>query len=299
MKIAILTGTHRKNSAYKTMNALNSRGQVTCELVHYDDVMITIDENQESCTFYHDAEPRDIDEFDLIYIHGAGGEELRPLVASVAEIKGIPFLNSENLNTQYICKASQYLKFKRAGLPIPRTIVGYPSVLRKAFETEAPGAWIIKLAAGSNGKDNFLINAENDIDSCDNKSLYVMQPFIANDFDYRIIVGGDKVLLAYKRSRDKSRTHVNNVHQGGTREFTGNPLPKRIESIAIKASNAVNREISGVDILISADNKPYLLESNFNYGLPKIEDIPASYFDSLQEYLIAYAKDGHRPQKGA
>lgn len=298
MKVAILTGTHRKNSAYKTMNALNLRGRLTCELVHYEDIMITIGEDQETCTFYIDSEPRDITEFDLIYIHGAGGQELRPLVASIADIEGIPFLNHENINTQFISKAGQYLRFKRASLPIPLTMVGYPKVLRKALMNTGFSQQIIKLASGSNGRDNFLINTKDNMDGCDENSVYVMQPFITNDFDYRVIVGGEKVLLSYKRSRDKSRTHVNNVHQGGAREFTESPLPTHIENLAIKASIAVDREISGVDILISADNKPYVLESNFNYGLPKIEDIPKGYFEALEEFLLTHAKDGHCPKKG-
>ncbi len=288
MRIAMLTGTYRKNSAFKTAQAFNNRAKIQCDLIHYENTLLTLTGHAQKCTFYVDGTPTDITEYDAVYIHGAGAEELRPLIALIAKQHAISCFNKENTETQYINKAAQYLAFIRAGLPTPKTVVGYPSLLKRVFLTENLAPQIVKLASGSNGRDNFLINTAADMQACDDACVYVMQPFIPNDFDYRIIVGGGKVLLSYKRSRDKTRTHVNNVRQGATRIFSNNDLPESIASLAIRASHAVEREISGIDIIVSEDNQYYILESNFNFGLPNAEDIPASYFDQLEEFFLGY-----------
>jgi glutathione synthase/RimK-type ligase-like ATP-grasp enzyme len=286
----VLTGTDRKNSAYKTTTALNNMtGALQCDLVKYEDVLCIIDDAIENCLVPHLG--TSISDYDLIYIHGVGGEDMRSIIAEIAKSAGIPCLNQENLGYQYINKANQYLAFKRAGLPIPYTMVGYPKVLRETVAAEGVAtSRIVKLANGSNGNDNFLVNSARQFDDCATSEVYVMQPFIPNDYDYRVIVAGNKAILSYKRTRDSSKTHVNNVRKGATRDFGAGDLPDDIEQLAVAASKAVNREISGVDILVAHSGEKYILESNFNYGLPKMEDIPKSYFSHLEDYILSYNK---------
>lgn len=124
------------------------------------------------------------------------------------------------------------------------------------------------------GSDNWLIKSEQDlIDAMEAvpDGSFVLQQFIPNEFDYRILVFGGKPRLAIKRSRVSDDTHVNNTSKGGEgRLIDLKDMDKLILDLAVKAAEAVGRlELGGVDIIIDSNTgKPYVLEVNKS---PQIE----------------------------
>ena len=68
-------------------------------------------------------------------------------------------------------------------------------------------------------------------------SLYLLQEYIPNDFDYRVLVLGGKARVIEKKTRTKD-TFRNNVALGATEEFLNiSDAPKDILLLAEKLSS--------------------------------------------------------------
>jgi glutathione synthase/RimK-type ligase-like ATP-grasp enzyme len=125
--------------------------------------------------------------------------------------------------------------------------------------------------------------------------MLVVQNFIPNDCDYRVLVFGGQVKAIMRRTRQGSDTHVNNTSLGGRGDMVGlAEFPKEWQAIALQAAAAVNRsDLAGVDMLIDqTSNKPYVLEVNKS---PQIEtgsntDTKTTVFvDYIMEKLMLLA----------
>lgn len=289
MRVAIISGTLRKNSAYKIEQGLGALApEDNFRKLQYSDLVVSIDKGEFEVRSI--ADDVALTAYDVVYLHGASNEALRYSIARYCEKHAIVCINSESRHTQYINKLVQYLRFTEAGLPIPPTYGGHKDTLVVLCQQQ-PIAFpvVVKAAEGSNGDDNFICHNVKDLEQCAPDHLYVLQPFIDNTHDLRVIVAGDEVIYAYKRARDGNETHLNNVSAGGKRDMVLQ-LSDAHEQIAIKASKAVEREISGVDILVSLDGAPYVLESNFNFGLPELETIDNRFFEQLHAYMKSLAR---------
>lgn len=90
---------------------------------------------------------------------------------------------------------------------------------------------------------------------------YMLQEYIENDGDYRVLVLGKKVLGVIKRSAPKNH-FLNNYSAGGRVEVA--KLPKEIEDLAVKAAEVCGLWVAGVDVAFrNYDiNKPVIWEVN-------------------------------------
>lgn len=224
-------------------------------------------------------------DFDLVYCRAMGGEEIRGAVGMLLSHANKNFINEEVAITQYTSKLWQYMKFSIEGLPFPRTVVASGrSIKRGKIDFPHGGPMVVKSTRGSNGLDNYLLNTLDEF-SGDDETLYCIQEFIPNQFDYRIIVAEDEILLAYKRLRQSKDTHMNNIKQGGKREIV-EQLSDETKALAIRAGKVLKRNLSGVDVLVANDGSEYLLEVNFNYGVPMFEgEIWHEYISNLGKFF--------------
>lgn len=132
------------------------------------------------------------------------------------------------------------------------------------------------------GRGIFLIKEEKDLTKINNISGLglVFQKFYPNDFDYRLLVLEGKVMVAEKRIRGEGEFR-NSVHLGATEEFLKiSETPQFLKEIAVKATQILDLDFAGVDILVDKSNgKPYLLEVNrypgFTYDLKASPELPA------------------------
>ena len=128
--------------------------------------------------------------------------------------------------------------------------------------------FILKVIGGSMGANNHLVKDTEQlvgILSEEPNRLFVAQPFIPNDFDYRIIVIGNKVRFAMKRQRISNETHLNNTSQGGVGLLIPlEELAPGVIDLSLKAAAAVGRSsFAGVDIVQHKDNgKLFVFEIN-------------------------------------
>lgn len=232
---------------------------------------------------------------DLIYLHGFSQTDVRQFLAHYCQDQSIKFLNTENAHTSPTSKLNQYYAFARHKVPYPETVVAYPPNIVKAADEFALGfPLVIKSINARGGEDNHLAKTLTELKKIVGKisgsQAYALQPFIKNDGDYRVIVFETKLVACYKRSRQDDSDHRNNVRQGAKREIV-DPVPSKLAETAARAAMSLNRELTGIDILIDPAGKHYVLESNFNFGLKdEGDDVVPYVLEKLAPILHKAAK---------
>jgi tetrahydromethanopterin:alpha-L-glutamate ligase len=151
-----------------------------------------------------------------------------------------------------------------AGVPTPPTwTMESAEAARAVIEREASrGPLVLKPLFGAQGKGLRLIRRPEDLPAPEEiAGVYYLQRFQSNgaeDFtDYRLFVLRGRVIAAMMR---RASTWITNVKQGG-QPLAVAPDPK-MERLAVAAAEAVGTAIAGVDVLVTADGGPTVLEVN-------------------------------------
>lgn len=197
-----------------------------------------------------------------------------PVVAAYLKARSIPFANSE-IGSASIPpgKLAQMYLLGAAGIPVPDTFYAAKPALLKIFgngKTPEGFAYplIMKANDGSQGNDNYLIKeaaeAISVLRTSGEEKEYILQNFIPNEGDYRILYIGlaDEPLIFHRKAAEGN--HLNNTSQGATGQFIDSKsLPAEYLEYARASAQIMGREIGGVDILVdSGTQKPYILEVN-------------------------------------
>lgn len=197
------------------------------------------------------------------------------------------------------CKAYQMLALKKAGIDVPKTIYGSLFYLfdfmknlssRQNFDScesaeqaqrrqnlstskdlslEFPV--ILKGSGGDRGTRVFKADNLGEMEKLvkdlrksevEEGRRYMLQEYIPNDGDYRVLVLGKKVLGVMKRSSQSKTEFKNNYSAGGKVELAD--LPDSIKQMAIKAADVCGLWVAGVDVAFrNYDiNKPVIWEVN-------------------------------------
>lgn len=241
---------------------------------------------------------RDLKNFKAIYIRRLKAKTQEPVTALSVAAKawGLDVINSENANLQSFSKQTELVALSLAGLPVPNTIIAHRPEVKKMlregkFWIDFP--LIMKSANGSIGSHNYLVKDKKQLKSIlaedDNKKrLFLFQQMVPNDGDYRFLITGDKVGVIIHRSAVEG-DHRNNTSLGAIAllKKESDFKPEVIQD-AIKAAQAMHRELCGVDVLIDKETgKHYILEVNKKTMLDEGSYIPekmtavANYFEEL------------------
>lgn len=168
------------------------------------------------------------------------------------------------------------LELQKNGVSIPKTYYATTTkIALKFLENEVDYPVILKAQEGTHGKGVMVAesfgSAKTILDILSEfKRPYVIQEFVrtAGTSDIRVIVGGGKVLGAYKRVAAVGEFRTN-IHNGGKREK--HVLTKRQKELAMKSAEAVRANLCGVDILNS--ESPSVIEINLSPALSGLEDV--------------------------
>ena len=218
----------------------------------------------------------DIASFDAVFlIAWFKSKMLEDVALSVSvylHAKGVKVVNTEALYTRSRSKLSQYVYAALNDIKITPFLFSLSSeTLASAIETKWPLDYpvIMKGAQSSRGNDNYLLKSKeealgvaqtmNDVEG----PWFVLQSFVPNDGDYRIIVMGDAVTSVIHR-QSQNESHLNNTSKGGKAElFTSDVLPEQVVQDSIKLSKLLRREVTGVDMICHRETGEYfLLEIN-------------------------------------
>ncbi|MCB9822969.1 hypothetical protein H6800_01700 [Candidatus Nomurabacteria bacterium] len=152
---------------------------------------------------------------------------------------------------------------------------------------------IIKATAASRGSSNHLVRS---IDQAKRllgeiPNRMIVQPYIKNDHDLRVIMIGGRAAKVLKRYRSDDKSHLNNTSQGGSAHWLDpREVGDSLLTICEKICKIMNREMAGIDF-IPDDSSPY------GYSCLEVNSIPqlTSGFDveAKMNALVKSVKDNN------
>jgi len=162
------------------------------------------------------------------------------------------------------CKIHQMKAMIDAGLNVPRLVMGRLKYLRYEAIKQFEYPLILKGSQGDRRSQVFKFFNDTSWDKgwdvfCEREinegQRYMIQEYIVNTEDYRVMVLGDKVLGVMKRATGENPL-LKNV-------FTKTELPDYVLEKAIAAAKACEIEVAGVDVVFKEGVKePYFWEVN-------------------------------------
>lgn len=181
--------------------------------------------------------------------------------------RSIDYWNSEMGAQRSTSKLSCMVQLALEGISVPAT--NY-SLTESSVIQVATLPFIAKSPTASRGRDNYLVQDEADrqqIKKSDDG--YIIQQFLPNDHDLRVICFGGIPTLILKRSRKLSaETHLNNTSQGGDSIWLEpSTVSKELLTISRKICNIMKRELAGIDFIPDQS-------SPFGYSCLEVNAIP-------------------------
>lgn len=199
-------------------------------------------------------------------------EDVALSAATYAKAKGATVVNTEVLYTRSRSKLSQCVVAALNGIKTTPFLFSMDTARLKAglkSHWEAGFPIIMKGVRANRGNDNYLVHSEDEAGrTLENQGdeegpWFIVQSFVPNNGDYRIIVMGDDVKAVIHRLAQDG-THLNNTSKGGTATYSSvDVLPKEVVDQSVRLSKLLRREITGVDMIQHSETGEfYLLEIN-------------------------------------
>jgi glutathione synthase/RimK-type ligase-like ATP-grasp enzyme len=210
---------------------------------------------------------RDLKEFDAVFIRGVGLKNYADVVKAVsmyAHLHNVPITNDYS-DVKDTSKLSQAAMFFTAGLPSAQCVYASGSVLEGKHELPFSFPCIMKASFGAHGNDNHVVHSLEEargIAAARPGISFVLQRFVPNDGDFRILVAGDRELVIHRKA--SGDTHLNNTSQGGTGQLVeASSLPAEIIEQSHKIAELMHMDLAGVDALADKNTGEfYFLEVN-------------------------------------
>jgi RimK family alpha-L-glutamate ligase len=181
----------------------------------------------------------------------------RAVIRQMECLTGVAVINSSAAVMRARDKLVAHQHLAAAGVPFPRTVLArQPSDVAKMVRLVGGPPVILKLVSGTHGMGVML---GRDIDEIQasletvwalNETLLI-QEYVRDSAgsDIRVLVVGGRALGAMRRTAKLGRFRAN-VHQGASVEEY--PLDDELEWLALRATESMGLEISGVDVVKGA-----------------------------------------------
>lgn len=275
MKLLILgntngTPTERSRQYYQeyvdffvsSATAIDESTVVRATLV--DDLAISVGDGNFS--IFDTLHGVDIAEYDVIFVRA---DQLRKYMGTIvtvneyAALHGIEVINDYR-NARDSSKLLQAVQFEKLNIPVARTLLVTGGLLRN-MPTDWEFPCIMKATHGSHGNDNHLVRDVKEVEAIATEAsdkLFVLQRFVPNDGDFRVLIIGDEVMVIGRKAVDGS--HLNNTSQGGDAiVLPTDTLPEKVIADAKKIMHELRMTIAGVDVLMDKETgEYYFLEVN-------------------------------------
>lgn len=206
------------------------------------------------------------------YCDGHGVRYIDSIVGTIAAI------DDEN-------KLGEMVVLRLAGLPVPDTVYASNLVMRE-YANKIGYPIILKSIDGKKGRDNYYVKSQSELgDILENTAAggkMLMQRFIPNNQDYRVLCLSYHSTVVTLRKRVDSATHLNNVSAGGIEVLANNDdAPVDVLDVSLAAAKVLAVEVAGVDVVVDENSrKPYIMEVNRAPELT-LEKEYEEYFKSL------------------
>jgi tetrahydromethanopterin:alpha-L-glutamate ligase len=204
---------------------------------------------------------------DGVFVRGVPGGTLEQVVLYLdvlhtLEAVGIPVYNDGRAIERSVDKGMTSLLLQRAGIPVPPTWVVSSEERGQciwAQERAAGHRLVVKPLFGSQGKGLARLSLQDQLPAlADYQGVYYLQRFVEGQhFDWRIFVINGRAVAGMQRHGSH---WINNVAQGAT--CIPAPQDRQLEGLAEAATNALDMDYAGVDLMRDAGGDLQVIEIN-------------------------------------
>jgi RimK family alpha-L-glutamate ligase len=236
-----------------------------------------------------------LDSYDVLFVRAIPGGSLEQVIFRVdalhrLENAGVRIVNSPTVIERTVDKYYTSSLLEDAGLPTPRTIVTERFEEAMAAFDELGRDVVVKPIFGSEGRGVVRVS---DPDTAYRafralelgRYVYYLQEFVPHgNEDIRVFVIGQQAIAAMVR---RGKTWKTNVAQGA--KATALEPDHELRRLALRASQALGAEYSGVDILPIEGGGYTVIEVN---GIPGWRGLQAATKVDAAERLVDYVLRG-------
>lgn len=251
------------DSGEKILSAAKKQG-IELLPIQYNDLIL----RQEKSDFEIFYQEKPLSGFDLFYFRAVGGEiEWANLLLIYAKKKNIPIVD------EYLTEIGPERRFKSiSSLVLLKNEINHPqtsfvsskeALLAEAKKFKFP--FILKVSRGGRqGVGTLFVKDEKVLERAIKGRIegggFLLQEYIPNDGDYRLMLIGYEALGGFKRQRKEERL----VLSRSTGPSEGlKTIPQAVEEEAEKACQVLKVEIASVDMVIDKRNgQPVIIEVN-------------------------------------
>jgi RimK family alpha-L-glutamate ligase len=221
------------------------------------------------------VEGQDVREaFDAIYIRGIFPQVSEALLlAELAHNNGIRVMDLTLATENYIqSKTYQTWRLGRAGISMPH---GFQTADWEDLRLRTAGMqWplVLKGVHGSQGQHVHLCANESEakkLFDTHEPGFFIVQPFLKIKDEYRVLTLGGRALGAIRKTAPTDDFRAN-ISLGGNAEAA--ELPAEQIALCERAIDELGFEFAGVDLAITTDGQPLILEVNRSPGFSGFEE---------------------------
>ena len=280
MKKVLIIGNDA--SKYEEVVRSLSDKETTVSACSYQDLAFFIDDDNTFVKIFTTGE--DIKEFSKIIVLATSPAHLQNYIFSAlvcyCRKNNVTILDDNFSNIDG--KLYALWRFWENNIPVAKTAFGPVDYLVEQLNVIGAPA-ILKSVQGTKGKDSFLIHNETELRQAieqNENARFVLQNFIENDGDWRIVlVNFEPKLAIYRTSHGKDFRNNTSVGGDATLVSLDQVDPKIIE-IAINAAKSLDIKIAGADILPDKNGNYTVLEVN---RTPQL--VTGAFTEAKQEVL--------------
>ncbi len=230
---------------------------------------LVFDVNGEKTRVFDPERGLEVADFDLVVFRYIGGYfDEAHAVALFCRKLGIGCIDSYVGESETRDKLGDAMACFAADLLTPRTVYGPIERVVEKFEEVAGefGKVIFKNSHGAKGRLNFLAESAGELRKIQEENptkRFVMQEYIKNNGDLRVLVMGFKAKLVIERTAAVG-SHLNSTSQGGSMRLAPlGEVSKEALRISERISKAKKLEVAGIDVIIEeGTSRTYVLEVN-------------------------------------
>jgi glutathione synthase/RimK-type ligase-like ATP-grasp enzyme len=231
----------------------------------YDDLIISVGDGD--FRIYDTKNKRDLCEYNALFLRGSQFRQFFGVIGSInkyATCKGLKVINDYTGVRDY-SKLFQAVDFHLLDIPVAKTIYVTSAVINNPSCIDFGFSCVMKADHGSHGDFNYVVKDIDEVRKIFEKhepKRFILQRFIPNDCDYRILVIGDETLVIKRTAVGDS--HLNNTSKGGNAELINKKsLPKKVFYDTKRAMEYLGMTIAGVDVFSDKNtNDFYFIEIN-------------------------------------
>ncbi len=284
-RVLLLVGARnkRENHLGALMELWRSRSEVACEDSSLEELVFA---TSGYAVKISTESGDDIAGYDLVVFRTVGTYKKEAVaVAKYCQERGVKYIDSMIHTVGAVDdenKLAEIIVLCMEGIPVPDTFYGsWEHSDKWMLTTEYP--LVLKAIDGKKGRNNYFAESVGALEGILHEAgdmRMLVQRYIPNNEDYRVLVLGYKDVVVTKRVRRDKNTHLNNVSLGGeeilVQDYTGLEL---VIDVAIRAAKILAIEIAGVDVVVDKDT-----------GLPYVMEVNRAPELTLDDELTAYAK---------